>query len=119
MGISSKLDTFSYLHDVLQIVSIITAQVASMLWYNRFIFDSFDFQALDPQTNLLFVAHTGPVPDGYILVDRAFDSDKDSQVTGNFHVSRAKTLPAKSLLPLSVSVRVSLFSLSWHCNLLK
>src|SRR5579872_226531 len=45
-------------------------------------FDSFDFQALDPQTNLLFVAHTGPAPDGYNLVDRAFDPDKDSQVDG-------------------------------------
>src|SRR5579863_2379514 len=45
-------------------------------------FDSFDFQALDPQTKLLFVAHTGPAPDSYHLVDHAFDVDKDSQVDG-------------------------------------
>ncbi|HVB21524.1 MAG TPA: hypothetical protein VNG51_06215 [Ktedonobacteraceae bacterium] len=45
-------------------------------------FDSFDFQALDPQTKLLFVAHTGPAPDSYHLVERTFDADKDSQVDG-------------------------------------
>ncbi|MEO8970982.1 MAG: hypothetical protein ABI406_05190 [Ktedonobacteraceae bacterium] len=45
-------------------------------------FDSFDFQALDPQTKLLFVAHTGPAPDSYALLDHAFNVDKDSQVDG-------------------------------------
>lgn len=45
-------------------------------------FDSFDFQALDPQTKLLFIAHTGPAPDSYHLVDHAFDVDKDSQFDG-------------------------------------
>ena len=27
------------------------------------LFDHFDFQAFDPQTHLLFIAHTGPSPD--------------------------------------------------------
>jgi DNA-binding beta-propeller fold protein YncE len=45
-------------------------------------FDSFDFQALDPLTKLLFVAHTGPGTDVYPLVDRAFDPAKDSQLDG-------------------------------------
>src|SRR6266581_1403213 len=27
------------------------------------LFDHFDFQTLDPQTHLLFIAHTGPNPD--------------------------------------------------------
>lgn len=45
-------------------------------------FDHFDFQALDPQTKLLFVAHTGPTPDNYALLERTFDADKDSQVDG-------------------------------------
>src|SRR5437867_7815774 len=46
-------------------------------------FDHFDFQALDPQTHLLFIAHTGPAPDKEQLVNPSFNPDKDSQTDGN------------------------------------
>jgi hypothetical protein len=32
-------------------------------------FDHFDFQTLDPNTKLLFIAHSGPVPDKEALVE--------------------------------------------------
>ncbi len=44
--------------------------------------DHFDFQALNPLTHLLFIAHSGPAPDSYALLDPAFDVDKDSQLDG-------------------------------------
>jgi DNA-binding beta-propeller fold protein YncE len=44
--------------------------------------DHFDFQALDPDTHLLFIAHSGPAPDSYALLDPAFNVDKDSQFDG-------------------------------------
>ena len=47
-------------------------------------YDHFDFQALDPKTRLLFIAHTGPAPDKYAsAVDPQFNPDKDAQVDGN------------------------------------
>lgn len=46
-------------------------------------FDHFDFQALDPLTGLLFIAHTGPPPDKFALLNPAFKADKDSQVDGH------------------------------------
>ncbi|GAC1426035.1 MAG: hypothetical protein NVSMB54_11770 [Ktedonobacteraceae bacterium] len=46
-------------------------------------FDHFDFQALDTSTGLLFIAHTGPVPDKFAGINHAFDAKKDSQVDGH------------------------------------
>jgi hypothetical protein len=44
------------------------------------LFDHFDFQALDPQTHLLFIAHSGPAP------------DREQQVNPNFYLAtNAKT----------------------------
>lgn len=49
-------------------------------------FDHFDFQALDPRTKLLFIAHSGPAPDGYVLADPRFDADKDGPIDGHIVV---------------------------------
>ncbi|HZR44828.1 MAG TPA: hypothetical protein VFB12_32245 [Ktedonobacteraceae bacterium] len=46
-------------------------------------YDHFDFQALDPNTGLLFIAHTGPSPDKFALGNPQFNPDKDSQVDGH------------------------------------
>lgn len=46
-------------------------------------FDHFDFQTLDPTTGLLFIAHTGPVPDKFAVVNPVFSASKDSQVDGH------------------------------------
>ncbi len=46
-------------------------------------FDHFDFQALDPLTGLLFIAHTGPSPDKFALINPTFIADKNSQVDGH------------------------------------
>src|SRR5215470_11568091 len=35
-------------------------------------FDGFDFQSIDSNTHLLFIAHTGPVPDDQALYDHSF-----------------------------------------------
>ncbi len=45
-------------------------------------FDHFDFQALDPNTHLLFINHSGPAPDKYVIADPKFNPDKNSQVDG-------------------------------------
>lgn len=46
-------------------------------------FDHFDFQALDPNTHLLFIAHTGPSPDREVLINHNFNPDTDSKTDGN------------------------------------
>lgn len=43
-------------------------------------FDRFDFQAYDPQTHKLFVAHTGPNPDKLALARIPFDPANDGHV---------------------------------------
>lgn len=43
-------------------------------------FDFFDFQALDPQTHLLFIVHTGPNPVKSKAVDHNFDPNTDGNV---------------------------------------
>jgi DNA-binding beta-propeller fold protein YncE len=48
--------------------------------------DHFDFQAIDPRTKLLFIAHSGPAPDEYALADHAFDPDKDVRYDGHIVV---------------------------------
>ncbi len=47
------------------------------------LFDHFDFQAMDPQTHLLFIAHTGPNPDREAQVNRHFNPDTDAKTDGN------------------------------------
>lgn len=43
-------------------------------------FDRFDFQAYDPLTHKLFIAHTGPNPDKLTLTHIPFDKDTDGHV---------------------------------------
>lgn len=47
------------------------------------LFDHFDFQALDAQRHLLFIAHTGPNPDREQEVNPRFNPDTDTQYDGN------------------------------------
>lgn len=51
-------------------------------------FDGFDFQAIDPTTHLLFIAHTGPVPYPYSFQDRTFHWDNPADIArdGNIPV---------------------------------
>jgi DNA-binding beta-propeller fold protein YncE len=46
-------------------------------------FDHFDFQSLDPQTHLLFIAHTGPSPDREQQINPKFNPDTDAKTDGN------------------------------------
>lgn len=46
-------------------------------------FDHFDFQTLDPNTKLLFIAHSGPAPDKEELVNHNFKADRDAAVDGH------------------------------------
>src|SRR5260221_416540 len=50
------------------------------------LFDRFDFQALDPQTHLLFIAHSGPAPDREQQINPHFNPDTDAQTDGNIIV---------------------------------
>src|SRR5947209_10920655 len=43
-------------------------------------FDGFDFQAYDPPTHRLFLAHTGPNPDMMVLAHTKFDPQYDGNV---------------------------------------
>src|SRR2546426_895377 len=45
--------------------------------------DHFDFQALDPQTHLLFIVHSGPNPDKVHLFDSSIDPDVFAKTDGN------------------------------------
>lgn len=45
-------------------------------------FDHFDFQAFDPKTKLLFIAHTGPAPDVVETFGTGFSADKNADVDG-------------------------------------
>ncbi len=47
------------------------------------LFDHFDFQAIDPQTHLLFIAHSGPSPDKEQLINPHFNPDTDAKSDGN------------------------------------
>ena len=51
-------------------------------------FDGFDFQAIDPTTHLLFIAHTGPVPYPYSFQDHTFHWDNPADIArdGNIPV---------------------------------
>jgi DNA-binding beta-propeller fold protein YncE len=50
------------------------------------LYDHFDFQALDPQTGLLFIAHTGPAPDKEQQINPHFNPDTDAKNDGNIIV---------------------------------
>src|SRR5947209_2571372 len=50
------------------------------------LFDHFDFQALDPNTHLLYIAHTGPSPDREQQVNPAFNPAADAGTDGNIVV---------------------------------
>src|SRR5258708_24461186 len=43
-------------------------------------FDAFGFQAIDPTTHLLFIAHTGPIPNNYEDVDHTFHADNPADL---------------------------------------
>lgn len=46
-------------------------------------FDHFDFMALDPETHLLFIAHSGPAPDREQQINPKFNPDTDAKNDGN------------------------------------
>jgi hypothetical protein len=50
------------------------------------LFDHFDFQALDQNTHLLFIAHTGPSPAKEQQVNRSFNPSTDAKNDGNIVV---------------------------------
>src|SRR5205823_11885885 len=45
--------------------------------------DHFDFQAIDPQTHLLFIVHSGVNPDKANTVNPKFTPETDSKTDGN------------------------------------
>lgn len=49
-------------------------------------FDHFDFMALDTQTHLLFIAHTGPATDREQQINPHFDPTTDARYDGNIVV---------------------------------
>jgi hypothetical protein len=50
------------------------------------LFDHFDFMALDPETHLLFIAHSGPAPDREQQVNPNFHAGSDAKNDGNIVV---------------------------------
>ncbi len=63
-------------------------------------FDHFDFQALDPQTHLLFIAHTGPSPDREQQINPKFHPETDSKTDGNIVVFNTIQNKVVDLLPI-------------------
>jgi hypothetical protein len=58
-------------------------------------FDHFDFQALDPNAHLLFIAHTGPNPTKEQQFNRRFNPSTDTKNNGNiivFDTQRSKVI---------------------------
>src|SRR2546422_4950638 len=49
-------------------------------------FDQFGFQAIDPTTHLLFIAHTGPIPYNYQDVDHTFHADNPADLARDGNV---------------------------------
>jgi hypothetical protein len=43
-------------------------------------FDQFGFQGIDPTTHLLFITHTGPIPNNYEDVDHTFHVDNPADI---------------------------------------
>src|SRR5437588_7555812 len=72
------------------------------------LFDHFDFQALDPQTHLLFLAHTGPAPDREAQVNHNFNPDKDAATDGNVLVFNVLQKKIVGLLPIPQGTGVTI-----------
>src|SRR5947199_10095355 len=64
-------------------------------------FDGFDFQSIDSNTHLLFIAHTGPVPDDQALYDHSFHLDNPADIArdGNILVFDLQTQQIVGRLP--------------------
>src|SRR5690349_10592555 len=65
-------------------------------------FDGFDFQSIDPATRLLFLAHTGPVPDDQALYDHTFHLDDPADIArdGNILVFDLRSQQVVGRLPI-------------------
>jgi hypothetical protein len=72
------------------------------------LFDHFDFQVLDPQTHLLFMAHTGPAPDREAQVNHNFNPDKDAATDGNVVVFNVLQKKIVGLLPIPQGTGVTI-----------
>src|SRR5581483_3682870 len=64
------------------------------------LFDHFNFQMIDPQTHLLFLAHTGPNPNREHQVNSHFDPDKDAKTDGNIVIFNILQQKIVALLPI-------------------
>ncbi len=71
-------------------------------------FDHFDFQALDSQNHLLFLAHTGPSPDRMHQIRPSFDPDKDAKLDGNIVIFDTQKKKVVGLLDLPQVAGVTL-----------
>ena len=65
-------------------------------------FDHFDFQSIDFNTHLLFIAHSGPVPDDQALYDHNFHLDNPADIArdGNILVFDLRTQQIVGRLPI-------------------
>src|SRR5947209_3595184 len=72
------------------------------------LFDHFDFQTLDTQTHLLFIAHTGPSPDVEQQVNPKFNPDIDAKTDGNVVVFDTQQQKVVDLLPIPQVAGVTL-----------
>lgn len=64
------------------------------------LFDHFDFMALDYQTHLLFIAHSGPAPDREAQINPSFNPDTDAKYDGNIVVFDTAQKKVVGLLPI-------------------
>ena len=74
------------------------------------LFDHFDFQTLDTQTHLLFIAHTGPSPDVEQQVNPKFNPDTDTKTDGNVVVFDTQQQKVVDLLPIPQVAGITLAS---------
>jgi DNA-binding beta-propeller fold protein YncE len=74
------------------------------------LFDHFDFQVLDTQTHLLFIAHTGPAPDIEQQVNPRFNPDTDAKTDGNVIVFNTQQQQVVGLLAIPQVAGVTLAS---------
>ncbi len=78
------------------------------------LFDHFNFQVIDPQTHLLFLAHTGPNPDRAHQVNPHFDPEKDAKTDGNIVVFNTLQQKIVGLLPIPQVTGMALDADSHH-----
>ena len=74
------------------------------------LFDHFDFQVLDSQTHLLFIAHTGPSPDVEQQVNPKFNPYTDAKSDGNVVVFNIQLQRVVALLPIPQVAGITLAS---------